>query len=797
MKGLLYTEVHGGRSIPEIHNVAHMPPTAISNIAHTCTTRNIVHTEVESTSLEIDIDVVLENQYPNDLNPNNIVLENASITEDILSVNDSISTIRDDNEEDDNVIDREFDMENTYATLNEISNKVISFPQLKKEVENGLLCKQCILEHGLSGYCASTLSVRQETYGIATVFKFSCGNSHTIEIIPERLDNERPKHHASNFMINYKLLLLMQFLGKGIKSITVITGLLGIRVSLGFYPIWKKMLNRLGIAQEELAQQCCDENLSKEIEETEKQGNVDVREGRVGIVASGDTGWQGGGSRITYNSISGHTLLCGGYTKLVIAFKFFSKMCDTCHNFYKKHGPNADVNLIPEHRCAKNWNLSSKAMEPNGIVSCALSIWNTGRAWLRTFVSDDDSSSRAALKYSVEARKELDNTNDWPRDEKGHKVKDTGKLPAWIIEPLLFLVDPSHRRRVYGSHLFKLHNRMSAFKKTDCECLIRNFGYAMKQNHCTPKDHFARAMDAAFHHHFNSHENCGNWCPFVKYPKEEWDQVNREKYHNKLRNKDIDKTIYDEAKAIHDIFTSDINLDMMNHEFDSQENEALNKANTKLAPKNMVFSRSRSLSDRLCLVIAYASIGYFDTVTRILQLLVKNNDYKLEPVATAWTKQQDAQRAKKKERERIPKSKGMRAAKRKANLKENHSNNKTAKKSGDIYEHGHAVPIPAGKEPTQVNPTQKPTAISRKRFIGFEFDKSTGYPIDPTTQRLIDGSEPYCIACKNFGHSRISFGGCGKNKFVLERLAKEEALRLQQSVVQTTEVITTIATENE
>jgi len=31
----------------------------------------------------------------------------------------------------------------------------------------------------------------------------------------------------------------------------------------------------------------------------------------------------------------------------------------------------------------------------------------------------------------------------------------------------------------------------------------------------------------------------------------------------------------------------------------------------------------------------------------------------------------------------------------------------------------------------------------------------------------------------------------------LERLAKEEALRLQQLVVQTAEVITTVATENE
>jgi len=86
----------------------------------------------------------------------------------------------------------------------------------------------------------------------------------------------------------------------------------------------------------------------------------------------------------------------------------------------------------------------------------------------------------------------------------------------------------------------------------------------------------------------------------------------------------------------------------MNHEFDSQENEALNKANTKLAPKNMFFSRSWSLSDHLCLVIAYASIGYFDTISRLLQLLVNNENYILESIASVWAKQQDTQQAKKK-----------------------------------------------------------------------------------------------------------------------------------------------------
>ena len=37
-----------------------------------------------------------------------------------------------------------------------------------------------------------------------------------------------------------------------------------------------------------------------------------------------------------------------------------------------------------------------------GIVQCAIKIWDYGKAWLRVFVSDDDSSSCAALKHSHE-----------------------------------------------------------------------------------------------------------------------------------------------------------------------------------------------------------------------------------------------------------------------------------------------------------------------------------------------------------------------------------------------------------
>jgi len=229
-----------------------------------------------------------------------------------------------------------------------------------------------------------------------------------------------------------------------------------------------------------------------------------------------------------------------------------------------------------------------------------------------------------------------------------------------------------------------------------------------------------------------------------------------------LHNTVHDKVIYDETKQIHDIFTSEENLNMMNHEFDSQENEALNKANTKLAPKNMVFSRSRSLSDHLCLVIAYASIGYFDTISRLLQLLVNNENYILESIASVWAKQQDTQQAKKKKREQTPRAKAMWSTKRKETLKENWSNNKTSKKAGDIYEHGHAVPIPNQDIQARIDPNQQEIDNLKKQFIGFQFDEMTGYPINPKTGQHIDGSKPYCMACNNFGHSHCSFHGCKK-----------------------------------
>ncbi len=109
------------------------------------------------------------------------------------------------------------------------------------------------------------------------------------------------------------------------------------------------MLDKHGTIQTNLAHHCCEKNLQKEIDATIAKGNYKMCGNQVGIVASRDAGWQGAGSCNTYNSISGHTLLVGSYTKLVLAFKFFSKICQTCSNLHKKYGTDFDVNLVPPH----------------------------------------------------------------------------------------------------------------------------------------------------------------------------------------------------------------------------------------------------------------------------------------------------------------------------------------------------------------------------------------------------------------------------------------------------------------
>ena len=148
-------------------------------------------------------------------------------------------------------------------------------------------------------------------------------------------------------------------------------------------------------------------------------------------------------------------------------------------------------------------------------------------------------------------------------------------------------------------------------------------------------------MTAALEHEFNNHHFCSSkWCKYVSHPEVKWTKINIES-GGKLKNKEDNKEMYEMVKNVHDLFLTDKNLLMLNHEYDSQKNEALNKAFSKVAPKNMVFSKSWSLSDQLCLVISYDSIGFFETFKAIFEELLDHPNYEINGMTAAWCLKED------------------------------------------------------------------------------------------------------------------------------------------------------------
>jgi len=188
----------------------------------------------------------------------------------------------------------------------------------------------------MSEHCRSSVVIDQQMYKLATVISFICDNGHKYYVNPEKIDNRKPNSSA-NFKINFYFVIAMQLLGKGLSLMTTFLGLLSICVHHSNYNIWKKIQDRVGEMEQKLALECCKENLQKEVEATIATGILPDSDGCVGITCSGDMGWQGNGSQCTYNSQSGQTTLCGGLTKKVVAFKYFSKLCRVCSDFEKTY----------------------------------------------------------------------------------------------------------------------------------------------------------------------------------------------------------------------------------------------------------------------------------------------------------------------------------------------------------------------------------------------------------------------------------------------------------------------------
>jgi len=80
---------------------------------------------------------------------------------------------------------------------------------------------------------------------------------------------------------------------------------------------------------------------------------------------------------------------------------------------------------------------------------------------------------------------------------------------------------------------------------------------------------------------------------------------------------------------------------MLKHSYDSQKNEALNKAFAKVAPKNIVFCKTHTLFDRLSLVVCIDSLGYQRCLKWLMKMMFADELCEMDHVTNGWAVVQD------------------------------------------------------------------------------------------------------------------------------------------------------------
>jgi hypothetical protein len=92
------------------------------------------------------------------------------------------------------------------------------------------------------------------------------------------------------------------------------------------------------------------------------------------IQVSYDMAWQQRNLGHRYNSASGHALLVGGATRKSLIMEVKSKLCSVCFHWKKKH-EDLVLEPIPDHRCPKNHDGTSSAMEPIACLEMVVELF--------------------------------------------------------------------------------------------------------------------------------------------------------------------------------------------------------------------------------------------------------------------------------------------------------------------------------------------------------------------------------------------------------------------------------------
>ena len=326
-----------------------------------------------------------------------------------------------------------------FGSKQEQTSSLLNTSKLKSCVKDNLQCK----------HCNGTVRMRETSVGLATTLVFECCNGHHFSVEPETCPTlkERSKYHqrASNFEINVSFVLGLLASGCGGTESSIIASFLGLPLAQCFgQNLFTSIKDDIGCFMRETSNQSMDEALATEVKMTVSDYKYQKWKYQYlpgdplpEVAASYDMGWQKRSSGRTYNSISGHGMMIGCQSNKIIDAIILSKKCNICSTT----GPNP-----PPHTCPKNYDSSSKGMEAEGSLRLCRRA-RERRYNIGIIVSDDDSTMRAVLKHSHKDKQEKDATYQWPRNLRGVKLPDKGRLPLNMPEPTFYA----------NSHLDKLY----------------------------------------------------------------------------------------------------------------------------------------------------------------------------------------------------------------------------------------------------------------------------------------------------------------------------------------------------
>jgi hypothetical protein len=358
-----------------------------------------------------------------------------------------------------------------------------------------------------------------------------------------------------------------------------------------------------------------------------RKGLIEVNQSKYAkISASFDMAWQQRNSGNRYASPSGHALLVGKYTRKAIALCIKSKLCNFCKSWVKKHG---DAVPVKEHDCLKNHEGSSGSMEPQACLDMVVDLYNKHKVVVDMICADDDSSTRALLRWSNEDHMKNNNTDTMPQVPitKGiNKGKlqdrpDKGRLPGNVPEPS-FVADPNHQKKVLTGELIALQNARAAEKKTmprmDSTRIGKNFGYMILSLSRMPEAQYCSAGTAVLKHHFDMHDHCGPWCSRKRQMPEQC--LTSGRYYRDM-NKKPEALLYAVLDEKVSRFITLERLKEVAHGMDTQVNESFNNTVSWFAPKNKVYCGSRSLTNRIRLALGINTLGLLPYFKRLYAML--------------------------------------------------------------------------------------------------------------------------------------------------------------------------------